>query len=119
MHTGLPAALLREKPSAIRDSQSTRCALLAATTHARAAPARSSSTAMGRPKRCTELLHRGSLDNCHLYGRFSFLTIRGELTIGSSVRRRLVTELVSASIRPSHRRIKADPQFSRGMKNST
>ena len=29
-----------------------------------------------RRKRRTELLHRGSLDNCHLCGRFSFLTIR-------------------------------------------
>ena len=31
-----------------------------------------------RPKRRTELLHRGSLDNCHLCGRFNFLTIRGQ-----------------------------------------
>ena len=47
-------------------------------TYAHAAPARSSSAAMGRRrKRRTELLHRGSLDNCHLCGRFSFLTIRG------------------------------------------
>jgi hypothetical protein len=30
-----------------------------------------------RRKRRTELLHRGSLDNCHLCGRFNFLTIRG------------------------------------------
>src|ERR1019366_880033 len=29
-----------------------------------------------RRKRRTELLHRGSLDNCHLCGRFNFLTIR-------------------------------------------
>jgi hypothetical protein len=77
MPTGLPAALLREKPFAIRDSQSTRRLCLAATTHARAAPARSSSTAMGRPKRCTELLHRGSLDNCHLCGRFNFFDHTG------------------------------------------
>jgi hypothetical protein len=46
-------------------------------TYAHAAPARSSSAARGRlRKRRTELLHRGSLDNCHLCGRFSFLTIR-------------------------------------------
>ena len=30
-----------------------------------------------RRKRRTELLHRESLDNCHLCGRFNFLTIRG------------------------------------------
>src|ERR1019366_4791094 len=48
-------------------------------TFAHAAPARSSSAAMGRRrKRHTELLHRGSLDNCHLCGRFNFLTIRDE-----------------------------------------
>ena len=29
-----------------------------------------------RPKRRIELLYRGSLDNCHLCGRFNFLTIR-------------------------------------------
>jgi transposase len=29
-----------------------------------------------RRKRRTELLHRGSLDNCHLCDRFNFLTIR-------------------------------------------
>src|ERR1039458_4687354 len=46
-------------------------------TFAHVAPARSSSAAMGRRrKRRTELLHRGSLDNCHLCGRFNFLTIR-------------------------------------------
>src|ERR1039458_3960466 len=30
-----------------------------------------------RRKRRTELLHRGSLGNCHLCDRFNFLTIRG------------------------------------------
>src|ERR1039457_5199141 len=46
-------------------------------TFAHAAPARSSSAAMRRrPKRRIELLYRGSLDNCHLCGRFNFLTIR-------------------------------------------
>jgi uncharacterized membrane-anchored protein len=46
-------------------------------TYAHAAPAKSSSAATGRRrKRRTELLHRGSLDICHLCGRFSFLTIR-------------------------------------------
>jgi hypothetical protein len=50
---------------------------MAAMTFAHAAPARSSSAAMGRrPKRRIELLHRGSLDNCHLCSRFNFLTIR-------------------------------------------
>ena len=32
-----------------------------------------------RRKRRTELLHRGSLDNCHLCGRFNFLTIREKM----------------------------------------
>jgi hypothetical protein len=46
-------------------------------TFAHVAPARSSSAAMGRRrKRRTELLHRESLDNCHICGRFNFLTIR-------------------------------------------
>ena len=31
-----------------------------------------------RRKRRTELLHRGSLDNCHLCDRFNFLTIRAK-----------------------------------------
>src|ERR1035437_9248431 len=80
MRTGLPAVLQVEKPSAIRDSQSTRKPFLAAMTLAPVAPARSSSAAMGRRrKRRTELLHRGSLDNCHLCGRFNFLTIRALL----------------------------------------
>src|ERR1039458_4919182 len=49
-------------------------------TFAHVAPARSSSAAMGRRrKRRTELLHRGSLDNCHLCGRFNFLTIRDQV----------------------------------------
>src|ERR1017187_4992166 len=56
---------------------------MAAMTFAHAAPARSSSAAMGRRrKRHTELLHRGSLDNCHLCGRFNFLTIRDAATAG-------------------------------------
>src|ERR1019366_755826 len=59
---------------------------------AHVAPARSSSAAMGRrPKRRTELLHRGSLDNCHLCGRFNFLTIRDDPTIGTG--RRVVSPL--------------------------
>src|SRR5674476_269547 len=54
-------------------------------TYAHAAPARSSSAAMGRRrKRRTKLLHRGSLDNCHLCGRFSFLTIRERILKGDT-----------------------------------
>jgi hypothetical protein len=57
----LLAAFLREKPFAIRDSQSTRCPLLAATIHARATPAGNSSTTMGCRKRCSELRYPGDL----------------------------------------------------------
>jgi hypothetical protein len=54
MPTGSPAVPPQKKPSAIRDSQSTRRLCLAATTHARAVPVRNSSTAMGHCKYCTE-----------------------------------------------------------------
>jgi DNA invertase Pin-like site-specific DNA recombinase len=47
---------------------------------------------MGRPKRCTELLHRGSLDNCHLCGRVSFLTIRG---LGIAAQRKAVEDFLN------------------------
>src|ERR1035437_11184015 len=76
MRTGLPAALLREKPSAIRDSQSTRRPFPAATTHARAARARITSTARGRRKRCTELRYPGVL--CSL---LSLLKRLGKLAV--------------------------------------
>jgi uncharacterized protein len=73
--------LARRAPGeeAIRDPRQPihKMPFLAAMTFAHVAPARSSSAAMGRRrKRRTELLHRGSLDNCHLCGRFNFLTIR-------------------------------------------
>src|SRR6266446_2321595 len=55
MRTGLPAALLRGTPSAIRDDRFTRCPFPAATTHAPVALARSSNTAMEHRNRCTVL----------------------------------------------------------------
>src|SRR5664280_3683010 len=57
MRTGLPAALLRGTPSAIRDDRFTRCPFPAATTHAPLALARSSNTAMEHRNRCTDLRH--------------------------------------------------------------
>src|SRR6202158_1972561 len=57
MRTGLPAALLRGTPSAIRDDRFTRCPFPAATTHAPVALARSSNTAMEHRNRCTDLRH--------------------------------------------------------------
>src|SRR5712664_3562954 len=57
MRTGLPAALLRGTPSAIRDDRFTRCPFPAATTHAPVALARSSNTAMEHRNRCTHLRH--------------------------------------------------------------
>src|ERR1019366_9333497 len=57
MRTGLPAALLRGTPSAIRDDRFTRCPFPAATTHAPVALARRSNTAMEHRNRCTDLRH--------------------------------------------------------------
>src|ERR1039457_1143681 len=57
MRPGLPAALLRGTPSAIRDDRFTRCPFPAATTHAPVALARSSNTAMEHRNRCTDLRH--------------------------------------------------------------
>src|SRR5450631_585064 len=57
MRTGLPAALLRGTPSAIRDDRFTRCPFPAATTHAPVALARSSNTAMEHRNRCTDPRH--------------------------------------------------------------
>src|ERR1035437_8881077 len=57
MRTGLPAALLRGTPSAIRDDRFTRCPFPAATTHAPVALARNSNTAMEHRNRCTDLRH--------------------------------------------------------------
>src|ERR1700675_884197 len=57
MRTGLPAALLRGTPSAIRDDRFTRCPFPAATIHAPVALARSSNTAMEHRNRCTDLRH--------------------------------------------------------------
>src|SRR5450759_4636435 len=57
MRTGLPAALLRGTPSAIRDDRFTKCPFPAATTHAPVALARSSNTAMEHRNRCTDLRH--------------------------------------------------------------
>src|SRR3982074_1367095 len=57
MRTGLPAALLRGTPSAIRDDRFTRCPFPAATTHAPVALARRSNNAMEHRNRCTDLRH--------------------------------------------------------------
>src|SRR5664280_157570 len=57
MRTGLPTALQRGTPSAIRDDRFTRCPFPAATTHAPVALARSSNTAMEHRNRCTDLGH--------------------------------------------------------------
>jgi hypothetical protein len=62
--TGLPAALLRGTPSAIRDDRFTRCPFPAATTHAPVALARSSNTAMEHRNRCTDLRHPEALATC-------------------------------------------------------
>src|SRR5450759_1261692 len=64
MRTGLPAALLRGTPSAIRDDRFTRCPFPAATTHAPVARARSSNTAMEHRNRCTDLRHPEALATC-------------------------------------------------------
>src|ERR1035437_1849790 len=101
MHTGLPAAPLRQTPSAIRDDRFTRCPFPAATTDAPLAPVRSSNTAMEHQNCCTDLRHPELLAACCPYSSvhgkrvvqhpsrtkkvgklppfrsFSFLTLRG------------------------------------------
>src|SRR3977135_1852060 len=57
MRTGLPAALLRGTPSAIRDDRFTRCPFPSPPTPAHVALARSSNTAMEHRNRCTDLRH--------------------------------------------------------------
>src|ERR1019366_8141948 len=76
--------------------QSTRRPFPAATTHARAAPARTSSTAMGRRNRCTELRHPGVL--CYL---LSLLKRLGKLVAA----RRTSSRLRSSGARPRARRL--------------
>src|SRR6202521_636525 len=102
MHTGLPAAPLRQTPSAIRDDRFTRCPFPAATTDAPVAPVRSSNTAMEHQNCCTDLRHPELLAACcpcsSVHGKlvvqhpsrtkkvgklpplrsFSFLTLRGK-----------------------------------------
>src|SRR3984893_14415532 len=111
MRTGLPAALLRGTPSAIRDDRFTRCPFPAATTHAPVALARSSNTAMEHRNRCTDLRHPELLatsllkcprqDCCETpsetkkigklspLSSFIFLTLRGR---GSSRRTRMTLQ---------------------------
>src|ERR1019366_7223973 len=67
MHTGLPAAPLRQTPSAIRDDRFTRCPFPAATTDAPLAPVRSSNTAMEHQNCCTDLRHPELLAACCPY----------------------------------------------------
>src|ERR1035441_5119458 len=67
MHTGLPAAPLRQTPSAIRDDRFTRCPFPAATTDAPVAPVRSSNTAMEHQNCCTDLRHPELLAACCPY----------------------------------------------------
>src|ERR1700730_7585058 len=64
MHTGLPAAPLRQTLSATRDDRFTRCPFPAATTDAPVAPVRSSNTAMEHQNCCTDLRHPELLAAC-------------------------------------------------------
>src|ERR1700736_12175 len=110
MHTGLPAAPLRQTPSAIRDDRFTRCPFPAATTDAPVAPVRSSNTAMEHQNCCTDLRHPELLAACCPYSSvhgklvvqhpsrtkkvgklpplrsFSFLTLRGQFRQNLAVR---------------------------------
>src|SRR5665811_491329 len=76
MHTGLPAAPLRQTPSAIRDDRFTRCPFPAATTDATVAPVRSSNTAMEHQNCCTDLRHPELLAACCPYS-----SVHGKLVV--------------------------------------
>src|SRR5450759_1611431 len=76
MHTGLPAAPLRQTPSAIRDDQFTRCPFPAATTDAPVAPVRSSNSAMEHLNCCTDLRHPALLAACCPYS-----SVHGKLVV--------------------------------------
>src|SRR5674476_711042 len=76
MHTGLPAAPLRQTPSAIRDDQLTWCPFPAATTDAPVAPVRSSNSAMEHLNCCTDLRHPALLAACCPYS-----SVHGKLVV--------------------------------------
>src|ERR1700733_6042570 len=88
MHTGLPAAPLRQTPSAIRDDRFTRCPFPAATTDAPVAPVISSNTAMEHQNRCTDLRHPELLAACCPYS-----SVHGKLVVQHPSRTKEVEKL--------------------------
>src|ERR1035437_7909442 len=88
MHTGLPAAPLRQTPSAIRDDQFTRCPFPAATTDAPVAPVRSSNSAMEHLNCCTDLRHPALLAACCPYS-----SVHGKLVVQHPSRTKNVGKL--------------------------
>src|ERR1022692_4024148 len=88
MHTGLPAAPLRQTPSAIRDERFTRCPFPAATTDAPVAPVRSSNTAMEHQNCCTDLRHPELLAACCPYS-----SVHGKLVVQHPSRTKKVGKL--------------------------
>src|SRR5450432_1065125 len=88
MHTGLPAAPLRQTPSAIRDDRFTRCPFPAATNDAPVAPVRSSNTAMEHQNGCTDLRHPELLAACCPYS-----SVHGKLVVQHPSRTKNVGKL--------------------------
>src|SRR5271168_3390452 len=88
MHTGLPAAPMRQTPSAIRDDRFTRCPFPAATTDAPVAPVRSSNTAMEHQNFCTDLRHPELLAACCPYS-----SVHGKLVVQHPSRTKKVGKL--------------------------
>src|ERR1700722_7033661 len=88
MHTGLPAAPLRQTPSAIRDDRFTRCPFPAATTDAPVAPVISSNTAMEHQNCCTDLRHPELLAACCPYS-----SVHGKLVVQHPSRTKKVGKL--------------------------
>src|SRR6202163_4394028 len=88
MHTGLPAAPLRQTPSAIRDDRFTRWPFPAATTDAPVAPVRSSNTAMEHQNCCTDLRHPELLAACCPYS-----SVHGKLVVQHPSRTKKVGKL--------------------------
>src|SRR5271169_1546546 len=88
MHTGLPAAPMRQTPSAIRDDRFTRCPFPAATTDAPVAPVRSSNTAMEQQNFCTDLRHPELLAACCPYS-----SVQGKLVVQHPSRTKKVGKL--------------------------
>src|SRR5476651_1041556 len=88
MHTGLPAAPLRQTPSAIRDDRFTRCPFPAATNDAPVAPVRSSNTAMEHQNCCTDLRHPELLAACCPYS-----SVHGKLVVQHPSRTKKVGKL--------------------------